>query len=804
LADLTTLVTLQRFEFRELIQQTIDARRLGQEEASTRFREEVTAALPLEKIKAKKAAGTPVGIDLVVDMPPNRRINDPQRFAATLQDFTFNVTVSGMKVVAGSDGSVFLIPWAVTLVNYTLPSSQAMPLWESDAVLSLIASMLSNDAVVPVMYNAQETLRRLCQAVRFCDALQHHRGPASAQAQVASDVTSAARADDRSLAAAQRVLARCRGVADPLVAEWALAPDDRSGGRQTEMPSMISTFEIASAANPNAPLAAFLEQRLRSGRASLNAGLCAVVLLTRWFMPRLDSLGTLSSFFALEVPMVPVLAWMELVGFPIDASNLALLRRAMDERVKILTAEANAETKRTNWSLSAPQQCAAMLFDVLQLPSLEDTDQAKHLASIRRGKAQRGGLRETRSTKQTVLLQLQRLYPHVALPFIIQEFRTLTGWQEKFIAPLVESAIASPFAIAGAAGTYAGGTPLLPRVHGSYFHTATATGRLAMGEPNLQTIPHPVCFSVTEESAVVPLRLRDVFVPTGGGSQYDTIVVADYCQIEARLLAHFSQDEVFLAAFRNDAVDVFVALAAKVFQVAPVLVAGDSGDDNATVDGVPNISARCPPPTARGEAGNVSVVVKGVTPAQRRQCKTLCYGMLYGRGAASIAEELGLTLSEADELLSTFRSTYAMTTRYLREVAEEALKAGFVETISGRRRWLPNSSRRGPPKEAASHRAAVERIAVNSKCQGSAADLVKLAMAKLTVAFANMCTTNGMPAARLLHQVHDEILVECSGAMVQQVVETMRDTMSDVVAAFSLSLPFPVKVRQGGSWGRLN
>jgi DNA polymerase I-like protein with 3'-5' exonuclease and polymerase domains len=692
---------------------------------------------------------------------------------------------------------------------------------------------------------------RWCRAVHLCDAIAYvasskkgrtpgpgHTGKSGIEASVIGDACGPGMAAAISDAACQRMLAACTGFWDPLVADWTLTPDDRSGGRQTSLDTLGCTFEALASTGPNAPFARLMCSKIiqegnqsRSGGGSdrwrLRRGLAVLLVTCTGLLPRLQTAGTLTAFATIEVPLVPSLIHLEFQGFALATDYLQVVVKAMQERVRIVESEAAADTKRTDWALSNPQQCATMLFDVLKLPSLEETDTARHLNSMRRGKAARSGLKETRSTKQTVLQQLQRLYPEVRLPFIIQEYRTLTGWEEKFIRPLLDDADPSRFIAAASnkpkvttvvAATRGSGATApretaqlevaaaapLPRIRGQYFHTATATGRLAMGEPNLQTIPHPIAFQLAPpDSPVLPLRIRDAFVATGRGSPYTVILVADYAQIEARLLAHFSGDVDLCSAFADGAGDVFVALAAKVFRTEPVLLAEPTNGG----DSLSNISARVPPPSVATDPTHEAGGRRGVTAAQRRQCKTLCYGMLYGRGAGSIAEELGMPVEEAQELLATFRSTYRGATAYLRTVADQALKDGYVASITGRRRYLPAVSVAASGGGAGHHdrmKAAVERIAVNTRCQASAADLVKLAMVRLARAFAELpsVTCPAVPAARVVHQVHDELVIEADGAMADHIADVTRRVMSGVVGAFRLSVPFPVKVQRGTSWGR--
>ena len=365
---------------------------------------------------------------------------------------------------------------------------------------------------------------------------------------------------------------------------------------------------------------------------------------------------------------------------------------------------------------------------MLSLPSLASTSDTKYFPGRRRRKA---FLRETRSTKASVLHALTRAFPHVAMPAIIGQHRTMQGWVEKYLQPLLSAAIASPE----------------KRIYGHFLQTATATGRLSMSEPNLQTIPKPIAFTLgnTEHS----IRPRKAFV----ASHNCVLLSADYSQIEVRLLAHFSEDPALLSAFRSGG-DVFKRL-------------------SSAVTGKP---------------------IEDVTPSERAQAKTLCYGMVYGKGVASIAEDLEITEAEAEGVLSSFRACYPVAMTFISEYCLQSAKCGFVETLAGRRRWLPHINSQNPRAKSASN-----RQAINTLCQGSAADIIKVAMIRI---FTRVQHEEGVLQSRMLLQIHDELLFDVPQGKERALGCVVREEMTRALSA-QLRVELPVVLRVGPNWDEL-
>jgi len=279
--------------------------------------------------------------------------------------------------------------------------------------------------------------------------------------------------------------------------------------------------------------------------------------------------------------------------------------------------------------------------------------------------------------------------------------------------------------------------PETHRIHTSYNQTITATGRLSSSAPNLQNIPVR-----TEEGRMV----RAAFVPRKGW----TMLSADYSQIELRLLAHYSQDPILVKAFQQDQ-DIHTRTAAEVFQLFPSMI----------------------------------------TPEMRRQAKVINFGIIYGMGSFRLARELGITHKMARTYIEHYFATYAGVKQFIDETIEKARKVGKVTTLLGRHRWLPDIlSKNRTAREFA------ERTAVNTPLQGTAADLIKLAMIQVHEALNQKCLR-----AKMLLQVHDELVFEVPPGEVERVQGLVRSIMEGV---YELKVPLKVDVKMGSNWAEVH
>ena len=272
------------------------------------------------------------------------------------------------------------------------------------------------------------------------------------------------------------------------------------------------------------------------------------------------------------------------------------------------------------------------------------------------------------------------------------------------------------------------------RIHSSFNQTVTATGRLSSTEPNLQNIP------IRTE---LGRQLRKYFVAK---DENYVLIDADYSQIELRLLAAISGDETMTEAFRNGT-DIHTVTASQVFRVP----------------------------------------VESVTPEMRKRAKAVNFGIVYGIGDYSLAMDIGVTKKQAGEYIDSYLKTYPAVSAYLQDIVKKAKADGFVATLFGRRRYIPELT--------ASKKMLIafgERVAMNSPIQGSAADIIKAAMVRLE----NELTASGLDA-RLILQVHDELIVECHRDCMEEVKTILKRVMENTV---DLSVPLTVDVQAGDNW----
>lgn len=275
------------------------------------------------------------------------------------------------------------------------------------------------------------------------------------------------------------------------------------------------------------------------------------------------------------------------------------------------------------------------------------------------------------------------------------------------------------------------------RIHTNYIQTGTATGRLSSRDPNLQNIP------VRDEAG---RKIRSAFVSPANR----TLVTADYSQIELVVLAHLSKDENMCKAFR-EGTDIHKATAAMIFGTTP-----DS-----------------------------------VTPDMRRVAKTINFGVIYGMSAFRLAKDLNISRTQAQDFMNAYFATYSGITQFMQDVILNAEETGYVETILGRRRYIYGITSKNKLEKSGA-----ERVAKNTPIQGSAADIVKMAM----VAVYNQLKEK-VPSAKMLLQVHDELIVECDTTDAELVSKIMKETMESVI---KLDVPLKVSVESGTSWGQFH
>lgn len=271
------------------------------------------------------------------------------------------------------------------------------------------------------------------------------------------------------------------------------------------------------------------------------------------------------------------------------------------------------------------------------------------------------------------------------------------------------------------------------RIHTTFQNMVTATGRLSSTEPNLQNIPVR-----TDLGA----EIRKMFIPKPGCA----LVAADYSQIELRVLAHIADDTVMQDAFRSG-MDVHTVTASQVFGVDP----------------------------------------ERVTSLQRRHAKAVNFGIVYGISEFSLAEDIGVSRFEAKNYIDSYLAKYSGVREYMKKVVADAREIGYTQTLYGRRRWIPELK-----SSNFNIRSGAERIALNTPIQGTAADLIKLAMIRV-----DQTLNRQFPDAKLLLQVHDELIVECPAESAPQVAELISYEMENIAA---LDIPLAAEAKWGNSW----
>ena len=419
-----------------------------------------------------------------------------------------------------------------------------------------------------------------------------------------------------------------------------------------------------------------------------------VLALHALFAPRLEETGLAHLLTDLELPLVPVLVDMEWKGIAIDRALFAKVSGELVHDLQDLEARI-AKAAGASVNLNSPKQLGALLFDKLQLPVLKKTKTGA-------------------STDAEVLDELAGMGHEV--PKLILEYREAQKLKSTYVDIL-------PAAVHPATG----------RIHTSFHQTGAATGRLSSSDPNLQNIP--VRTPRGEE-------IRRGFVPAPGCR----FVVADYSQIELRLLAHFSGDPAFIEAFHAGG-DIHRGTAAIIFGVAEA----------------------------------------DVTPEMRARAKTINFGTIYGQGPFALSRQLGISQEEAKAFIAQYFERFAGVRAWLDQMVELARAQGYVETLFGRRRYIPEIKDRN-----FSVRSFGERVATNSPLQGSAADLLKLGMIRLHAAL----HAEGL-GAEILLQVHDELVVEAPVAEVERVERLVREKME---GAAQLRVPLVVSVGVGDNW----
>jgi DNA polymerase-1 len=410
----------------------------------------------------------------------------------------------------------------------------------------------------------------------------------------------------------------------------------------------------------------------------------------------LQSQGLWQLFDETEMPLVPVLFTMEENGILIGPSILAVMSRDLGEQITMLEGEIYSRAGQ-KFNINSPAQLGIILADKMQMDAV---------------KKKSGGY----STAADILESLREVNPIIGY---ILDYRQLTKLKSTYIDAL-------PALV----------NPKTGRIHTSFNQTRTSTGRLSSSDPNLQNIP------IRDEQG---RRIREAFVAPAGAY----LMGVDYSQIDLRALAHLSQDENLLNAFRHDE-DIHSATAAQLYGVS----------------------------------------LAEVTPAMRRLAKTVNFGVIYGMSGYGLEQATELSREEAGKFITAYFEKYPGVKRYLELTKEEARKKGYVQTILGRRRVIQdiNAANRQV-------REAAERMAINMPVQGTSADIIKKAMINL-----HREMIQSKLKSKMLLQVHDELVFEVPESELKEMRQLVPEMM---VNAIQLSIPLKVDVKTGRNWGEM-
>ncbi len=416
--------------------------------------------------------------------------------------------------------------------------------------------------------------------------------------------------------------------------------------------------------------------------------------LYRFLDPLLKEKELYDLFERVEIPLIKILAKMEMAGVLVDRNSFAKLSAEIEGQLGKLRKEIYGLVGR-EFNINSTQQLGKILFEEMNLTPVK----------------------KTKTGHSTDVAVLEKLAAEHELPGKVLEYRTLGKLKSTYVDAL-------PNLINPATG----------RIHTSFNQAVTATGRLSSSEPNLQNIP------IRSE---IGREIRSAFIPA---DKDKALMSADYSQIELRVLAHLSGDEELMGAFR-DGVDIHDRTSSKIFGVS----------------------------------------IDEVTPDMRRKAKVANYGILYGMSASKLAADIGIEREDAEEFIENYFKVLPRVREYMDGIVEEARRNGYVTTILNRRRYIPdiNSGNIGVRRFA-------ERTAVNTPIQGSAADLIKMAMIEIDAKIARLKLRSVM-----ILQVHDELVFEVPLDEIEQMESLVKETME---TACPLSVPIVADVRTGMNW----
>ncbi len=490
---------------------------------------------------------------------------------------------------------------------------------------------------------------------------------------------------------------------DSMIAEWLISPASRNlglknlawarlGHRMTEIETLIgkgkNQISMAQVPIPDAAVYA--------------ADDAAVVLqLMPQLWQEMEAAGATNLFQEMEMPLVWVLAEMEMAGISLDLDFLAEMSADLGQRLTQIEDQIHQAVGQA-LNINSTQQLSQALFETLGLtppPGTRKTASGYY------------------STAAGVLENMVGVHPVVDW---ILEHRELSKLKSTYVDALPQQV-----------------NPRSQRVHTSYNQAGSRTGRIASSNPNLQNIPIR-----TELGRMV----RHAFVASPG----QCLLAVDYSQVELRIVAHMAQDQAMLEAFRAGR-DIHATTAAAVY----------------------------------------GIDLEAVTKEQRRHAKAINFGLIYGMSAFGLTRTTELTLAESEDFVAAYFRQFPGVKRYLDGIRKQAAETGYVETLLGRRRYFPGLV--NPTNQQTRMRE--EREAINAPIQGTAADVMKVAMLQV-----HQALKRNASHARILLQVHDELVFECPLENLAETAALVQDVMEN---AYQLDIPLKTEARSGGNWGDL-
>lgn len=416
---------------------------------------------------------------------------------------------------------------------------------------------------------------------------------------------------------------------------------------------------------------------------------------------KLREAGLLKVFTEVEMPLISVLAHMELAGIRVDTKKLSAVSKEL-EREKAKAQKTIWKLAQEEFNIDSPKQLSHILFEKL------------HIGSSGRAKKTKTGMVSTRAG------ELEKLSgAHPVISYILR-FRELAKLKSTYADALVEKVDADG------------------RVHTDFLQTGTATGRLASAEPNLQNLPQKGDWAG---------KIRDAFV----AEKEWTLTAFDFSQFELRIIASLSRDEKMMRIFREGG-DIHRATAA--------------------------------------EVNNVPLTK--VTPEMRTAAKTLNFGILYGMGPRAFAEAAHIDFEKARRFIAEYFTDFSGVAQFIEMTKRQAEERGYVQTLTGRKRWLPDIRSNNPML-----RSSAERMAQNMPIQGLQADIIKIAMVRIE----REVLPRFLGAVRLILQIHDELLFEVKNDTLKEAVSDIKRIME---SAFRLEVPIEVGVRVGNTLGTMH